>query len=174
MSVRPHVCFICGINDASRNDSRYTGKDSEEPIWDQEFDGKDLFDGKGPWFFDKYFLQGNPESDFRKFPVVGYIIASGSEDLSRGLDAAFDWQTKDRIFVCPELPIPTKGFQQAYAMREGQDVVDSANEEHRWMETFTPWYTDLYYRRAIFLLHAAGWTGVTRVMLKFMIVSYWC
>lgn len=172
MSVRPTVAFVCGINDAKIDDPRY--EDPGIDLWDKKLPyNRTVFLGQKDLFFEQVYISGNPAGGVILLPVVGYIISEGNEDLSRGLDLTLGWDTKDRVFVAKPDPIPSEWYQNQYAQREGQDVVDSANRENRWYDTITPWYSDLYYRRAIYILHQAGWVGVTRAMLKFMIVVYW-
>lgn len=176
MSVRPSLAIVCGINDAlPKNDPRFVEpKDSQFDIYEVDFTEnkqfQELFDGGSKWV-DDLWIDGNPLAP-GLLPVVGYVVEFNSGGLARWLALAMDWK-KDTIIVLQPGQIPNE-FEQRYCEAIfGRDEVELANRENRWYDLFTPVMTNSYFERAIFLLHFAGWTGVTRDMLKMMVVLYW-
>lgn len=172
MSVRPSTMFVCGINDAKRDDPRY--KEPSFSVFESliPYNPK-VFLEQRKIFFDQVFVLGNPCTNLSTTPVVGYIIDKAEENFSRGLALALKWGTDDQVIVIGHDPIPGEWTLEHYRNSDGKEIVNRIVKENRWMDNYTPWYVDLYLRRALHILHAAGWVGVTRDMLKFMIVIMW-
>jgi hypothetical protein len=163
---------VCGIDDVKNNDPRYTKPTFD--VWQEYIPyNEEVFLGQKKLYYDKVYICGNPSGNIESTPVAGYIIDQAGEDFSRGLALALKWETDDHILIIEPDENPGEWIQNQYAEREGKDVVSTIVKEHRWLDNYTPWYVDLYLRRALHILHSAGWHAVTREMLKFMIVIVW-
>lgn len=136
---------------------------------------------------DSIFYNGNPSGRYPwtgDNPVTGYIIASCHEDtLLRGLSLVpgfSDLLDRDCI-VLPNLNLDEHEFIYRHycdswgekGKPERKAEIDKAIAEGRWIEMFSPWITGNWFRLAIHVLHLVGWTGVTREMLKLMMVWGW-
>lgn len=198
MSVNPYLLWICGISDAfSLDDKRFDSAirqqlyDKSDIGWYKETlvpvltdDDFDLITGqyKNNWHnrpqISDIYYEGSPMSGLCEHdPVAGYIISEcHDQTLLRGLSLIGfdDWFREKSYKVIPTHQNPLDIYSSFELKNERvKTEARKAVNENRLIEMYRPWETDAWYKCAIHVLHLVGWTGVTKDMLKLMIIFSW-
>ena len=74
-------------------------------------------------------------------------------------------------FTDEERLMRENGYPDYQAHKKRQ--VDLAIAEKRWLPMYQPWSTNIWFDKALHLLHLAGWVGVERKDLKLLVVFSW-
>jgi len=202
MSVDPYLIFLCGINDAAKDDPRFDWEianklevtygsiedapvpvlsldDDEDEFWDEfcSMPTKHI-DSRPP--LHSAFYEGNPSQAHPTAhgdqPTVGYIIESvHNQDLLRALSLVpgFSKIMEGSVAILPSMTMEGNELKYGLDSSLDREGVELAIKEGRWIKYYPCWVTNRWFNCAIHVMHFAGWTGVTRNMLKLMVVFDW-